>query len=214
MGNLFYESYVKKIEELEELVNQYDGTLSGAKKLKGAVTTELIKQQIVEYFMSNGKNYKVSNVNSYIAGSKWEYDLLIVKDDSEPFLGQVYRPEDVIAIIECKANGLYNLKSDPKTIINAANCAIELNENIKFGYITMSENVPVNEYKKDGSATVKQWDITQKLLGENIKGKTIIYAVTLYRGKKGNKLKIYEEGSDEEFIDFVNYLIEDDVLDE
>lgn len=208
MGNIYYELYETKCEELEKLTLSYDGDVKSAKKLRGAIAAELLKQLISEYFNKNRKPYKVSSVNSYIAGSKFEYDLLIVKESAEPFLGIVYRPEDVIAIIECKAGGLFNVEKDTDRIARAVNRAIKINSDTRFGYITMSENVPVNDYKADGSATYKHWDMTQKCLDEKINGTVVIYAVTLHKGKRK---KLYDEGSDEEFLNFVNYLIRENI---
>lgn len=204
MSNTYYELYERKYEELEKLTLLYDGDVKSAKKLRGAIAVELLKELISEYFNKQSKPYKTSSVNSYIAGSKFEYDLLIVKENAEPFIGIVYRPEDVIAVIECKAGGLFKVEKDTDRIAQAVNRAIEINSDIRFGYITMSENVPVNDYKPNGSATYRHWDKTQKYLGEKINGTTAIYAVTLH---KGAKKKLYDEGSDEEFYNFINYLI-------
>ena len=61
------------------MMEQYQGSSEDAKKLKGALAAELIKIEIESYFKKQNKDFKVSMVNSYIAGSKFEYDLLIVK---------------------------------------------------------------------------------------------------------------------------------------
>ena len=204
MGNTYYELYVKRCEELGELMLLHNGDVMKAKKLRGAVAAELLKQLLNEYFCKNKKPYKVSNVNSYIAGSKFEYDLLIVKECAEPFMGIVYRPEEVLAIIECKAGGLIKVENDTENIAKAVNRAIEINSNIRFGYITMSENVPVNDYNRDGSATYRHWDKTKEYLESKINGETVIYAVTLHKGKRE---ALYDKGSDEEFYDFISYLI-------
>lgn len=209
MGNTYYELYEKECEKLEKLTLSYDGDLKSAKKLRGAIANELLKKLISEYFNKNSKPYKVSNVNSYIAGSKFEYDLLIVKESAEPFIGIVYRPEDVVAVIECKVGGLFKVEKDTDRIAQAVNRAIKINSDIRFGYITMSENVPVNDYKSDGSPTYKHWDKTQKYLSEKINGTVAIYAVTLHKGKKK---KLYDKGSDEEFYDFIDYLICENIM--
>lgn len=166
MDNTYYESYEKYCEELEKLMLSYNADAKKAKKLRGTIAAELLKQFINEYFNKNNKPYKVSNVNSFIANSKYEYDLLIVKESAEPFLGIVYRPEDVIAIIECKAGGLFKVENDTSNIAKAVNCAIEPNSHIKFGYITMSENVPVNNYRSDGNPTYNHWDETNEYLNK------------------------------------------------
>lgn len=178
--------------------------MKNAKKLRGAIAAELLKQLITEYFNNNSKSFKISNVNSYIVGSKFEYDLLIVKESAEPFIGIAYRPEDVIAIIECKAGGLFKVEKDTDNIAQAINRAMLINPDIRLGYITMSENIPVNDYKKDGSATYNHWEKTKEYLDEKISGTVVKYAVTLHKGKREN---LYDEGSDEEFYNFINYLI-------
>lgn len=209
MGNRYYELYEKYCEELDQLMLLYNEDTKSAKKLRGAIAAELLKQLINEYFSKINQPYKASNVNSYIAGSKYEYDLLIVKESATPFIGIVYRPEDVIAIIECKAGGLYKVENDTDNIAKAVNRAIETNSNIRFGYITMSENVPVNDYKPDGSATYKHWDKTKEYLEQKINGEIVVYAVTLHKGKRK---ELCDEGSDEEFYDFINYLIDENVI--
>lgn len=208
MSNRYYELYEKYCEELNQLMLLYNEDAKKSKKLRGAIAAELLKQLINEYFSKINKPYKASNVNSYIAGSKFEYDLLIVKASATPFIEIVYRPEDVIAIIECKAGGLYKVENDTDNIAKAVNRAIEINSNIRFGYITMSENVPVNDYNRDGSSTYKHWDKTKEYLEQKISGATAIYAVTLHKGKRE---ELCDKGSDKEFYDFINYLIGENV---
>lgn len=202
MENTYYEQYEKLCNELENLMILYNGDAKSAKKLRGAIAAELLKKLVDEFLCKNCRNYKASNVNSYIAGSKYEYDLLIVNKNAEPFMGMLYKPEDVIAVIECKAGGLFNLETNTDNIAKAANRAIELKTDIRFGYVTMSENVPVNNYKADGSATIKHWDKTIEYLREKIRGEIVVYAVTLHKGKN-----LCDGGSDDEFYNFVNYLI-------
>lgn len=202
MSNRYYELYKKHCEELEEMMGQYNTGSEYPKKLKGAMTTELLRQEITKFLADNNEPLKASAIDSYIAGSKYEYDLLIVKEDAEPYMGLVYQPDDIIAVIESKAGGLFDLEKDTDNIAQAANRAIELNSDICFGYITISENVPANSHNSQGNPTVKHWDLTQQYLSDKIQGKTVIYAVTLRKGKE-----ICEEGSDEEFYDFVKHLI-------
>lgn len=203
MRSHYYELYKKHCIELEQMMKQNQGKSEDAKKLRGAVAVELLRQEITNYLIDNKKPFKTSAVNSYIAGSKFEYDLLLVKESSKPYMGLVYRPEDVVAIIESKAGGLFNVDNDTNNIAKAVNRALEINSNIRFGYITISENVPVNLYNHYGKPTIKHWDLTKKYLNDKIVGETIIYAVTLHKGKK-----LCDEGSDDEFYDFIRNLIE------
>ena len=218
MGNKYYELYQKHCTEVNDLMLKYfmlkyneeevKKLVKKAKKLHGAIAAELLKQLISEYFIKECKHYRVSAVNSYIAGSTYEYDLLIVKENAEPILGIVYQPEDVIAVIECKAGGLFGLERETDNIANAFNSACKINPEISCGYITISENVPVNEFNKYGNPTVKYWDETQELLEEKVKtNKLTIYAVTLRKGKKGKIDNLCDEGTDEEFYEFINCLI-------
>lgn len=202
MSNRYYELYKKHCEELEEMMGRYNIGSEYPKKLKGAMTTELLRQEITKFLDDNNEPFKTSAIDSYIAGSKYEYDLLIVKEDAKPYMGLVYQPNDIIAVIESKAGGLFALEEETDNIAKAANRAKELNSDICFGYITISENVPANSYNNQGNPTVKHWDLTQQYLSDKIQGKTVIYAVTLRKGKE-----ICEEGSDDEFYDFVKHLI-------
>lgn len=174
------------------------------KKLKGRLAEKLLKQEIDKYLIKCGKFAKVSELNSYIAGSKFEYDLILVKENAKPYMDLVYNPEDVIAIIESKANGLYNLDKDTNDIAKAVNRALEINPKIRFGFITISENVPVHQYNRQGKPTVRHWDLTTEYLDEKIKGQNINYAVTLHQGKH-----LCDEGTDKEFFDFIDFLLGD-----
>lgn len=202
MSNRYYETYQKHYAELQQIMEKYKGHLGEAKKLKGAVAANLLKHEIEAYLMKNNKPIKVSSVNSYVAGSKYEYDLLLVKKDAIPFMELVYDPDKVIAIIESKVNGLFDVDAETNGIANAVNRAREINPNIRFGYITISENVPVHEYNKNGTSTVKHWELTEQYINEKIKGLNAIYAVTLRQGKK-----LCDEGSDKEFSMFLDNLI-------
>lgn len=165
---------------------------------------ELLSQSIQKFLLENNEPFKVSAMNSYIAGSNSEYDLLIVKKNAEPYINLVYYPDDVVAVIESKAGGLYNIAKNTDDIASAANAALILNSNISFGYITIGENVPVNDVdSKTGKSHINHWNDTYKFLKEKIHGKCQPYAVTLHHGRKN----VFDEGSDEEFEDFIRFLI-------
>lgn len=203
MGNSYFLLYKNHCKELEQLMKQNLGDSNDAKKLRGAIAVELLRQEINKYLVNNHMPFKTSAVNSYIAGSKFEYDLLIVKEDAVPYLGLVYQPKEVVAIIESKAGGLFDVDKNTNSIAKTVNRALEINSAIRFGYITMSENVPVKNYHQDGRPTVKHWNLTKKYLREKINGEVIVYAVTLHQGKA-----LIDEGSDDEFYNFINALIE------
>lgn len=202
MSSKLYQMYIECCAELEQMMKMHQGSSEDAKKLRGAVAAELLRREIHNYLKYHNKPFKVSTVNSYIAGSKFEYDLLLVKENASPYMELLYSPEDVIAIIESKAGGLFEVNKDTDNIAKAVNCAQMMNPNIRFGYITMSENVPMNEYNRKGEPTVKHWDLTVKYLEEKIQGLIISYAVTLHQGKN-----LCDQGLDKEFDDFIEFLI-------
>ncbi len=78
----------------------YQGSHEDAKKLRGAVAAELLRREINGYLRCYNKPFKVSAVNSYIAGSKFENDLLLVKENARPYMELLYLPEDVIGILK------------------------------------------------------------------------------------------------------------------
>ena len=206
MSNHLYEMYKESCDKLEQMMMLYEGSSEDAKKLRGALATELLRQEINKYMKSHNKPFKVSAMNSYIAGSKFEYDLLLVKESAEPYMGLLYMPEDVIGVIESKAGGLFDVNKDTDNIAKAVNRAQKINPNIRFGYITMSENVPVNQYNRNGEPTVKHWELTVKCLNEKIHGLVVSYAVTLHQGKT-----LCDKGLDEEFVDFMKFMIGEEV---
>lgn len=203
MSSQLYNRYQECCAELERMMKMYQGSSEDAKKLRGAVAAELLRREIDRYLKYSNKPFKVSATNSYIAGSKFEYDLLLVKENACPYMDLLYLPEDVIAIIESKAAGLFEVNKDTDSIAKAVNCAQKINPDIRFGYITMSENVPINLYNRKGEPTVKHWDSTVKYLDEKIQGLTASYAVTLHKGKT-----LCDEGLDEEFHAFIEFLAE------
>lgn len=198
--NTYYENYQKCCRDLETKMQKYGTESNDAKKLRGAIAVEVLRQMISEYLLQKKVSIKVSQANSYIMGSKYEYDLLLVKESADPFLGFVYQPEDVFAIIESKAGGLFDVEKNTDSIAVAVNRAKEIDANINFGYITVSENVPKNEMS-NGKPTVKHWDLTQEYLEKKITG-AVVYAATLHTGKN-----LCNEGNDEEFYSFIDHLI-------
>lgn len=202
MSNELFNKYKTCCDELEEIMNKYGGKSEDAKKLRGALAAELLKEEMNIHLQNINAPFHLSGVNCYIAGSKFEYDLLLVKKNATPFMGIVYYPEDVVAIIESKAGGLFDVKKDTDNIAKAVNCAKSINPDIRFGYITMSENVPVNEYNRNGNPTVRHWDLTVQCLNEKICGEVVSYAVTLHQGKS-----VCDTGKDKEFEQFIDFLI-------
>ena len=158
--NSFFKEYKDKCDQLEAIFNGYGESASNAKKLRGGVCAEMLRKKIIEYVQANNNPVNVSPVNSYILGSKYEYDMLVVKSNAEPVCEICYRPEDVISVIESKAGGLMSVKNETSNISKAVNRAWELNNSIFFGYFTIGENIPKNEFKADGTETVNHWKLT------------------------------------------------------
>lgn len=177
-----------------------------SKKAKGAAAAELLKREIEK--LLKDEPYKVSAQNSYIKGSSFEYDLLIVKKSAKPYLGLIYEPEDVIAVLECKSNGLAgNIQNAAGGIAKAFNAAYACDPKIHFGYITYGEKIPVNEFNsKTNEPTHNQWKETISALKET-EGSLIAFPVTLYKRESDYPGNVYCECSDNDFKFFVGFLI-------
>lgn len=190
---------------LKKLGSEYlalGADITCAKKLRGALFIEVLRKELNHYFSINSLPIKATQANSYIIGSKYEYDLLIVKDTAEAVYGIAYSPKDIVAIIESKAGGLFNIDHETDSISQAFNQAYSLNKEINFGYITISENRPKNLIKKDGTPTINHWDLTQKYLIKKVNGPISIYSITLHQGKK-----LIDTGNDDEFYQFIDFLV-------
>ena len=204
--NTYYQTYHKEKAEVNAAFLKYNADSGDAKKLNGLLAANLLRRELVRYFLEHALPYTVSPVNSYVIGSKYEYDLLIVKADAQPFSDYLYTPDDVITVIESKAGGLMNVKNECENIAQAFNAAHILNRTIRFGYITVGENVPVHEVNRLGNPTVNHWELTQYYFKENLDAdaERKIYAATLHKGNRNN---LCDEGSDEAFLEFIEALL-------
>lgn len=91
----------------------------------------------------------------YIKGCYIEFDFLILKDTATRVDGlPVYEKEDVIAVLECKTNGVYTLFNDPYELAHfeldrLSSTYFDVLEGpahgIKLGYMTISENSTARE---------------------------------------------------------------------
>jgi len=169
-----------------------------SQKGKRAIATDLIREEVGNLV---DMEYTISSVRSRIEGSDYEYDLLVVRKDAVPSFGKTYRPEDVAAVIECKANGMDDPEKDSSSIAIAANAAHELNPEIRFGYITMNGKVPEQTGTNSARSTMGLWELTRTYLKRKLNMSSVIYAVTLAQGKD-----MLDDGSDAEFHAFVNAL--------
>lgn len=153
---------------LEKYYNNINVNKKNKGKLKGALVANLIKKYIEDTILSFELPYKVSENNVYIKGYAVECDLLIVKQDSEPIFEAplIYRAEDVKAIIESKATGIFIDKKNPKNpFLNELSMVENLINKgflVNFGYISLAEqisdkshrlideaNAYINEYIKE-----------------------------------------------------------------
>ncbi|WP_270736182.1 hypothetical protein [Streptococcus anginosus] len=175
MPKNLYEKYEEIIDSIVDL--------KGFTKYKGKVANELLRLEIKEFLDKEGYPLEVSEINSYIQNSKYEYDLLLVKKGATSSPNFAYNPSDVVCVIECKLNGLYDIQKNTDSIAEAFNTVGAINHKIVFGYITFSEVVPKNYFNKDGKPTIKYWDATQTNLAAKIHGENDYFAVTLRTGK-------------------------------
>ena len=162
---------MKLLNRHRELISSVDaqynaaGNTQSLKKLHGALTAEMIRDELLNYFIQHQLPFKPSKQNVYIVGLANEFDILIAKVNAEPTMGILYKPEDVVAIIEVKSAGLINPEKEANAILNIANRVYEKYPHIAFGYLTMIENSPVNSISWGDVPTVDHWRITQDVLG-------------------------------------------------
>lgn len=117
-------------------------------KLSGAIVAEHFRQEMEKVLRKHNVPYKISQNNAYVQGSHIEFDFLLLKQDAEPILDvPVYRLCDVVAMLECKANGVYEYnKSSLERLFRAYFDNLDgICNHIKIGYMTMSENCPKDE---------------------------------------------------------------------
>lgn len=155
-----WEMYESKLGSLWNIV-EGDPRFKG--KLKGAIVTSLVSG-LMENYLGEGSGYKMSPDNVFIKGYATEFDLLILKRDALPVEKgfPVYHPEDVKAIIECKATGIFFSSQDGK---NPLEKELETFRQIRekhgnklcFGYFTMQEQIPVKEGSIDFLGKTNEW---------------------------------------------------------
>ncbi len=204
MSNSLYQMYVRSIAEAGSLTELYDGDFEKSKKLHGAITTQVVRKKLFQWLEQHHVDASVSDQNVYIAGSPYEYNLLLVRKNAEAYLNMIYQPKDVLAIIVCKSSGLFKVDEETSRIAKAVNYAAKLNPKIRFGYLTLWEQIPVNAFKQDGTPTLNHWERTQKMLTEKVHPLGAIYSVTL---SQSPKTAICHESSEDELDQFVLMLV-------
>ena len=122
----------------------------GKGKLFGAICAAAFHDAIKQMLP---KGYSITDNNVYIQGCFTEFDFLIVKDSATKLKGlPIYAIDDVAAILECKANGVYtrykknseNKQSEYErhNLYRLVEAYYDLDcpkRNIRLGYMTLSE---------------------------------------------------------------------------
>lgn len=123
---------------------------SGKGKLFGAICAAAF-QKAVKQILPAG--YGITDNNVYIQGSFTEFDFLIVKASAKMLNGlPIYEKKDVVAILECKANGVYTRynrfsankqyeyeRHNLHRLIDAYYHLDCPKQDIRLGYMTLSE---------------------------------------------------------------------------
>lgn len=179
MKNHIYQT----IEQTRETISGAfpDGRLGG--KLNGAIAALTFKRAIEDVLAEAGLSgkYKVSGNNVYISGLDTEFDLLLLKAEACEICGlPLYDPADVVAVLECKASGIFSIAADGtcadlKKLTDSYNFLVAKNPNIRLGYMTVGERIPVKQGSKDF------WEATQRCFAKSVpQGYYALYADTLY----------------------------------
>lgn len=192
-----YDKYKALIPAIDKQFREAGNTQS-LKKLHGALTAELVRDELMQYFIKHNLPFKPSKQNVYIVGLSNEFDILIVKINAEAIHGILYKPEDVVAIIEVKAAGFIDPQKEANTLLSVANRVYEMYPHIAHGYLTMREKSPTN---KMGSffPTIDHWRITKETLGRMHQRNAQLAIVYHTAGKD-------EVSKDEEWDAFVSHL--------
>jgi hypothetical protein len=121
-------------------------------KYVGAVTVETIRQAL------QNVGIPVSARDVFIHGIPIEFDLIVPRRGApDPVDGILYKPEDVVAVLEVKASGLfgYNLRER----IEYCHAKVrEKNPNIFCGYVALSERQTFQE--KNFGKDIPEWVFT------------------------------------------------------
>ena len=96
----------QRLEEINDLVKRF-GDFPGRLRTKvtGAIAVQVLRQHLIQ----NGVS--VSTRDVFIKGIPIELDLIIPRRGAEPECGILYRPQDVVAVLEVKYSGIYSRES-------------------------------------------------------------------------------------------------------
>lgn len=127
------------------------------KKSSGNMVASIFRKHIINILNYYGYEFRVSNVNAYIKGYPTEWDLIILNSNAVDHNNNVYDVNDVKAVLEFKANGLYVIhkeyddffKEEFDSRFNILNSINSIYKNrIPFGYITYKEQPKLYEATK------------------------------------------------------------------
>lgn len=147
------------IEDKKEISSRF---LSSGKKVSGSIAANLIKKYIELVLAAEKLPYEVSPINSYIYGCSTEWDALLLKKNARDEFGcGLYEAQDVVAVLEFKASGIFfgagkRARPDDKPgtrIPGSPKEALKIffhsykelkakNSGLKAAYITLSEQNP------------------------------------------------------------------------
>jgi UDP-N-acetylglucosamine 2-epimerase len=102
------------------------------KKFSGTLTVELIRQALLK------KGFNVSERDVFIKGIPVEIDLLIYKKGISSENRVLYKPEDVLVILEVKRKGTFG-EFAIKSIMNNFKLIKQRSKNINCIYVTLTE---------------------------------------------------------------------------
>lgn len=131
-------NYTKQMtKDNEDLKGSYN-------KIIGNLNAMTLRKYIINIINYHGLGYGVSEVNAFVSGCPVEWDLIIVKENAIS-KNNVYKAEDVAALVEFKMSGLTgpqfkNIKQIFHTQFNyLTDIRSRANRMIPFCYITFAE---------------------------------------------------------------------------
>lgn len=197
-----YEFLIKKLKELNMYTNETSEKSKKNAKIIGSMVAELFKERISYILHKNnlGNIYKISENNVYVEGCHIEFDFLILKKSAKKLTIHdksnneivyelpIYNPSDVIAVLESKTYGIYTLYKGRDTnanineelkkhslylFVNAYTTLLNYNNNIKLGYICLTEQRPKNGVSNFIQKTIYFFEDYFKQVGNNLKDTNI-----------------------------------------
>lgn len=119
-------------ELLSQIMKSTESFGPKCSKYSGAVTVEWLRQA----FRKHGIH--VSHRDVFIKGLPIEFDLILPRDGATPNLGLLYEPEDVRAVIEVKAKGVFG-KDGLDRINQTFKIVQDSHPHVHCAYVTLTE---------------------------------------------------------------------------